>query len=148
MKKIELFRKKVEKDGKSKNSEGKIGIPIDFPSGLSVPGCRWQPMWLIIDYLLLIIVFLRGSSRLRGEPKSAFIGVNPRLIKYLSTGCLTALIIQSTQYEQRTPSHGDFSGIFLTFCRMVRIIDNIFVCRMWYVVCRIWYADDQIVNNK
>jgi hypothetical protein len=38
----------LEKSGKSRHSEGKIAIPIDFPSGLSAllrisaPVCRWQ----------------------------------------------------------------------------------------------------------
>ena len=41
------------------DSEGKIGIPVDF----SAPACRWQPLPLTIYDLLLIIVFLRGESK-------------------------------------------------------------------------------------
>lgn len=38
--------------------------------------------------------------------------------------------------EQIVPCDGDFSGICPTFCGTVRIIDNIFVCRMLYVLYR------------
>jgi hypothetical protein len=44
------FVEKTGKSEKTEDSEGKIGIPIDFPSGLSAllrvsaPACRWQPM--------------------------------------------------------------------------------------------------------
>jgi len=42
--------KKCKNIHEIEHSEGKLGIPIDFPSGLSAllrvsaPACRWQPM--------------------------------------------------------------------------------------------------------
>ena len=49
---------------------------------------------------------------------------------WLSIARNTQYAIRSTQYEQRTPSHGDFFEIYWTFCVLVRIILNIFVYRM------------------
>ncbi len=67
--------------------------------------------------------------------KSAFISVNPVYFKLIIHS--THYSLRNTHHAQRTPCHGDFFRIFSTFYVNVRIIDNIFVYRMQYVVFRI-----------
>ena len=58
-------------------------------------------------------------------------GKNKMIIDYWLFDSFSAI---SVAYL-RNASHGDFSGILSTFRANIRIILNIFVCRILYVVC-------------
>ena len=80
---------------------------------------------------------LRLSALISGLRKWLLI-IDKWLIVAFSAFSVSSVAVLGTPYgEQRTPSHGDLFGNFWTFWIMVRIIDNIFVCRISYVVCRI-----------
>ena len=59
------------------------------------------------------------------------------MISELGENRASGIIWRHTIYAIRVTFHGDFFEILWTFCITVRIILNIFVCRMAYVVCRV-----------